>query len=354
MSYNDSRPIVSIIMPAYNAEKFIGRAIESVLQQDYSNIELIICDDASTDNTCLIAEKYNDSRVKIIKEKHNSGSAYVPRYKAYMHSIGEYVLNLDADDFLALNYIDRMMSHIFECQADICCGWTIRVNEDEKELKGDVHVPKDNFDFSVKMTGKEAFFYTVPDWTISMAGVLAKRKIWELGFKYNYKDGVRNTHDDENTSRCMLLNAKNVVFAKVKYFYTMNPSSVTHVFSDKSFTFMKSEEDLLCITKKEFGVDSLEYRAVEASDYNAYCQIVNALIESSNVIDYYVMENYLDILMNWHRRLNWKNVKKFYGQIKGVIDENFLIGIFIRTLKKSRSIKKSISIMKLAYKTAIR
>jgi len=68
-----NHPLVSVMMPAYNAEKYIGTAIESVLAQTYENWELIIVDDGSTDNTYEVATMYKDQRIKVVKHDYNAG-----------------------------------------------------------------------------------------------------------------------------------------------------------------------------------------------------------------------------------------------------------------------------------------
>jgi len=95
------QPLVSVLMTAYNTEPYIGAAIESVLLSSYSNWELIICDDASTDNTHIIAQKYAaaDNRVKIFRNERNLGD-YPNRNKAASYASGKYIKYLDADDML--------------------------------------------------------------------------------------------------------------------------------------------------------------------------------------------------------------------------------------------------------------
>ena len=90
-------PLVSVIMPAYNAEKYIAEAIESVIAQTYTNWELIVVDDCSTDNTEKIVRGFNDCRIVIIKNDRNSGPA-VSRNKAIERAKGEYIAFLDSDD----------------------------------------------------------------------------------------------------------------------------------------------------------------------------------------------------------------------------------------------------------------
>lgn len=91
------KDLVSIIMPSYNTGAFIEDSIQSVLNQTYSNWELIIVDDCSTDNTLEILEKINDDRIIILKNDRNSGAA-VSRNKALRKAKGQWVAFLDSDD----------------------------------------------------------------------------------------------------------------------------------------------------------------------------------------------------------------------------------------------------------------
>lgn len=89
-------PLVSIIMPAFNAEKTIGGSIQSVLNQTYSNWELIIIDDGSTDSTFETIKNFSDSRIKATRRE-NCGVASTRNY-ALSISKGEYIAFLDSDD----------------------------------------------------------------------------------------------------------------------------------------------------------------------------------------------------------------------------------------------------------------
>lgn len=94
----DEHGLVSIVMPAYNAEKTISQSIESVLGQIYQNWELLIVNDCSTDNTESIVVSYlQDSRIKLINNERNTGVAQ-SRNTAIESSIGRYIAFLDSDD----------------------------------------------------------------------------------------------------------------------------------------------------------------------------------------------------------------------------------------------------------------
>ena len=94
--------LVSIIMPNYNKENYLPHAIESVLNQDYQNLELIVVDDVSTDNSVAIIRSYCslDSRLKLIQHRGNSGGCAAPRNTGLAEATGEVVCFLDSDDVL--------------------------------------------------------------------------------------------------------------------------------------------------------------------------------------------------------------------------------------------------------------
>lgn len=102
-------PLVSVCMPAFNAEKYIGEAIESVLKQTYQNIELIIADDGSEDGTLSIVEgKFRDDRMVLCKQE-NKGAA-AARNLAFRHSKGVFIKFLDADDLISVNAIENQVN----------------------------------------------------------------------------------------------------------------------------------------------------------------------------------------------------------------------------------------------------
>lgn len=106
-------PLISILMPVYNTERYIGEAIESVIKQTYTNWELIICDDCSMDNSYEVALNYSkhDSRIKVIKNSENMRQAY-SRNHAFKASRGEYIVILDSDDRMKPNKLERQLEFL--------------------------------------------------------------------------------------------------------------------------------------------------------------------------------------------------------------------------------------------------
>lgn len=104
-------PLVSVLMTAYNREKYIAEAIESVLASTYNNFELIIVDDCSTDITFSIAKLYQekDSRIKLFRNEKNLGQ-FPNRNKAAGYATGEFLMNADSDDMLYADGIENCVN----------------------------------------------------------------------------------------------------------------------------------------------------------------------------------------------------------------------------------------------------
>ena len=118
---NIQPPLVSVIIPAFNAEKYIGEAIGSILAQTYKNFELIIINDGSTDNTAEIILSYNDERIKYINNEANAGISR-SRNKGIRHSKGKYIAVLDSDDIAARDRLEIQVKYL-ENKPDIAvCG----------------------------------------------------------------------------------------------------------------------------------------------------------------------------------------------------------------------------------------
>ena len=104
------RPLVSVCMPCHNAEKYVGEAIESVLNQTYKNIELIVVNDGSTDQSGEFLEKYKARGVRVLTEK--CGNASRARNRAFREANGEYVKFFDADDILSPEMVERQVGRL--------------------------------------------------------------------------------------------------------------------------------------------------------------------------------------------------------------------------------------------------
>ena len=119
-------PRVSVVVAAYNSEEYLRKCLDSIVSQTYKDLELILVDDGSTDSTSLICDEYasKDQRIKVIHQK-NTGS-FAARYEGYKVSSGEYIIFLDADDYIDADFIEHLADKAIEADADIVItGFTL-------------------------------------------------------------------------------------------------------------------------------------------------------------------------------------------------------------------------------------
>ena len=144
-------PLISVIMPMYNVEKYIAEALKSVLSQDMENIEVIVVDDCSTDKSCEIVESFMpqfNGRLKLLHTKSNRGCAGPPRNKGLEFSRGKYIYFMDSDDVIAVGTLQNFYNVAENFKADVLMGknYIISSGVGEKFLKETAFVgnPNDN------------------------------------------------------------------------------------------------------------------------------------------------------------------------------------------------------------------
>lgn len=133
-----NRPGVSVVMPAYNHEKFVGAAIESVLQQSCSDLELIIIDDGSTDSTGEIARSYTDSRVRYYFQ--DNQDAFNALNRGIKLSQGEFISIINSDDLYVVNRLERLLEIQRSTAARCIFSDVIPIDDDGNELNDPDHL----------------------------------------------------------------------------------------------------------------------------------------------------------------------------------------------------------------------
>ena len=123
--------LVSVIIPAYNVERYMEKCINSLLKQTYNNFELLLIDDGSTDRTGAICDEaaLEDDRIKVFHKK-NGGQAEA-RNLALDHISGEYITFVDSDDYVAHDYIEKLLVMIKKTGSDISICGIRGVNEND-------------------------------------------------------------------------------------------------------------------------------------------------------------------------------------------------------------------------------
>lgn len=222
MKNSQEQPLVSIIVPVYNVEKYLDRCIKSILNQDYHNIEVLLVDDGSTDKSGDICDKYTvDSRVKVI-HKENSGRS-MARNTGLKHMTGEYVAFIDSDDYISSDYISHPLARIIAKQADI-------IIFDYCEIKnGNMYKPmykKNDIPQKILMSENEYLYNLLmaEELPNNMWTKLYKNKLWE---KVRFPKG-RNYEDFFVWTDILRNKPKIEYLPETLYYYNReNPDSIT-------------------------------------------------------------------------------------------------------------------------------
>ena len=116
---NNTTPLVSIVVPAYNVELYYSRAIESMINQSYKNIEILLIDDGSKDDSGKIADSYAQKDTRVISIHQKNAGVSIARNTGIDKAKGEYVTFVDPDDYLESNAIEAMVNTIMEQKVDV-------------------------------------------------------------------------------------------------------------------------------------------------------------------------------------------------------------------------------------------
>ena len=140
---NTKQPLVSVVMPVYNADRFLRQAIESVLEQTYGNIELILVDDFSQDASRQIMKDYTDKdqRIRLIFNDKNQGVAQT-RNVGIQAAIGEYIALLDSDDVWEYDKLERQLTLMQKEEADIVYCSLDFIDEESRTIMHPFIVPQ--------------------------------------------------------------------------------------------------------------------------------------------------------------------------------------------------------------------
>lgn len=124
-------PLVSIIVPIYNAEKYLEKCIESIVNQTYTNIEIILVDDGSPDNSAILCDEYaeKDGRIKVVHKA--NGGVSSARNAGLDIAQGDYVSFVDADDWIEPNYCSALLAGRAE-DAELVVAETVNIYEDRR------------------------------------------------------------------------------------------------------------------------------------------------------------------------------------------------------------------------------
>lgn len=214
-------PCISVIIPAYNAEKYIEKCIQSIIKQDYRDFEIIIVNDGSTDDTKAICEKYVklDNRIKLVNtENRGAGSA---RNTGISKASGRYISFIDADDYICEDYYTRMYEMLKEEDADIVEGHYKRVSGYDENIFTKTGEQKEytNMEKLLVLYGDDEVEY--------INSVIVTNKLYRKELFNEARFPVNRIIDDEFIMYKLIYNSKKIISTPdIMYAYVQSEESV--------------------------------------------------------------------------------------------------------------------------------
>lgn len=235
--------LVSVIIPVYNVEAFLGCCIESIMAQTYSNLEIILINDGSTDKSGSICDLYKnkDSRIKVL-HKENAGVSSA-RNAGLNIANGEYIFFLDSDDYIENDAVEKLAINISQYNGDMCIGCTRVVNNDSDILKEHTFPFKE----SVRTVNELEF------WRLFEQSKIIGTVVWSKLYQRELLDGLQfvdgKIHEDEEILHRIVSRCDHIVcINEILFNYRVgNESIMSHEFRIEN------------ISKADFLADRLDY-----------------------------------------------------------------------------------------------
>lgn len=245
---------ISVIVPIYNVEPYLKRAVDSILNQTYQNLEIILVDDGSPDECGKICDDYakSDNRIKVI-HKENGGLSDA-RNAGLEIASGEYIAFVDSDDYIACDYMETLMHQIVEHDADVSmCSYAVTNSLDfdstvfEKHVEAVGHDAEHEKDGTIEVCSREQLLSNLYDANHRDATyfIVSWNKLYKASLWKDIRFPKGKIHEDEATTyKIYDIAKKGVYIHKALYGYFSAPGSITRArFNLKRLQWLDALDD---------------------------------------------------------------------------------------------------------------
>lgn len=330
---NSSHPpqrAITIFMPVYNGSQFLQETINSIIEQSFSNFELLCVDDTSTDDSYQILQTLasQDARIRVL-QKPNGGTVSKSFNYALPNMLGEYVFYTSQDDLMSKDLLEKMYIRAKETNADGTIPHMISYLGDEKNSRN-IFVQKDKV-----ISGREAASLSI-DWSIHgfvlwKKSLLEKVKFFEFGL-----------YSDEYTTRVLFLESRTIAFCDGIFYYRQNnPNAITKKLSLSWFDKLETNERLRTLFR-EHSATLEEKKKLITISFNEIFHFQSQYLEKNKKLSknhrslakekiklaYKNFEDIKEVSSNLHRFFCTKGYHVFkiyvwvYGKLKKLILNN--------------------------------
>lgn len=242
--------LVSVIVPIYNVEKYLEKCIESILNQTYKNLEIILVNDGSTDNSYDICLKYKEKDSRVIIVNKSNGGLSSARNKGIECATGEYYLFVDSDDYISEYMIEKLLYSIHQYNADIvCCNYDF-CDEKSNFIKKHTIDIFENQIYNSKQANERLLynkFYRCFAWN----------KMYNKKLFYGIRYPIGQLYEDIYTTFSLINKAKKIVFIPESlYCYRVRRNSITrNTFDNRLYDILIPIRKIISETNDNYIID---------------------------------------------------------------------------------------------------
>lgn len=233
----NNSPLVSIIVPIYNVEKYLRKCLESILAQSYTNLEIILVDDGSTDESSKIIDEFQQMDTRIISVRQKNGGLSAARNTGLKMMTGNYVTFVDSDDEIKPNFVRDLLIAMDENEADIAVAPL-------EERFEDGHIKSTAAKYPSQVYNVEDGLAAMLQEKGFMLSTIAK--MYKSCTLKNITFPVGKVYEDVGTTYKMFLNATKIVFIpEANYIYTQRKNSLVHEeFNSHKFDIIELTDEM--------------------------------------------------------------------------------------------------------------
>lgn len=252
--------LVSVIVPNYNCEKYIGECLDSIIAQTYHELEIIVVDDGSTDCSTKIVEQYmkKDNRIRLIRQANMN--AAIARNRGIEWAKGEFVYFIDSDDVLYENSISIMVHMMIERSCDMVVGNYVLIDENGIIYQKD-KIKNVDFREPMELCGERA----VPANKLYRRDLITKNKV--------YFANVRIGQDSNFYLKYLLCCKKIEIVDDIIFGYRVLEGSISRSYSYKIFDIVDEFADVRKFYQKNGALDKYEHYLCVIEYVNCYYQM---------------------------------------------------------------------------------
>lgn len=295
---------ISLIVPVYNVDKYLNKCIDSLINQTYKDIEIILIDDGSTDKSGEICDNYCkvDERIKVIHKK--NGGLSDARNVGIKAAVGENIMFLDSDDYFSTDMVNKMLNKMNEYSADIvACGYKKVYNDDGN--------CESNEKFEDILVNGHDFLMELYSGKYSDISFISVCKLFKkcLLTNNNINFPVGRYYEDTFTTHKIIYYANNIVINREPlYFYRMREGSITNSRLSEKKIIDGLDADFECIKTFEGDIDliNLAYKYYCHTIFKTYLNIhqsSNTSLEKRHFKNI-VYETYKSVFIKYKHKVN--------------------------------------------------